>query len=56
MTAFTSRLSCSEFEEMPALTTEQKQEIERRHAEHVRNPGRASMWDDVRERLLARYR
>ncbi|MGZ8300892.1 MAG: addiction module protein [Rhodoplanes sp.] len=43
-------------EEMPPLTAEQEQEVERRYAEHVRNPGRASNWDDVRARLLARYK
>jgi putative addiction module component (TIGR02574 family) len=40
--------------EMPRLTLEQQQEIERRYAEHVRNPEQASDWDDVRKRLLAR--
>ena len=43
-------------EEMPPLTAEQKQEIERRHAEHVHNPDRGSKWEDVKTRLLARYR
>jgi putative addiction module component (TIGR02574 family) len=41
-------------EEMPPLTAEQKQEMERRYAEHVRNPETASRWDDVKARLLAR--
>jgi putative addiction module component (TIGR02574 family) len=41
-------------EEMSPLTTEQRQETERRYAEHVRNPGRASSWEDVKARLLAR--
>jgi putative addiction module component (TIGR02574 family) len=43
-------------DEMPTLTTEQKQETERRYAEHIRNPARASKWADVKARLLARYR
>jgi len=43
-------------DEMPTLTTEQKQETERRYAEHIRNPARASKWEDVKARLLARYR
>jgi hypothetical protein len=30
--------------------------MERRYAEHVRNPETASSWDDVKTRLLARYR
>jgi putative addiction module component (TIGR02574 family) len=42
--------------EMPALTLEQVQEIERRYAEHIRNPESASEWDDVKKRLLARFR
>jgi putative addiction module component (TIGR02574 family) len=43
-------------EEMPPLTDEQKREIERRYAEHVRNPDRGSRWEDIKTRLLARYR
>lgn len=43
-------------EEMPPLTQAQKQEIERRYAEHVRNPSRGTKWEDVKTRLLARYR
>ena len=43
-------------EEMPPLTTEQMQETERRYGEHMRNPGRASKWEDVKVRLLARHR
>lgn len=43
-------------EEMPPLTADEMQEVERRYAEHVRNPARASNWEDVRTRLLARYK
>ena len=43
-------------EDMPPLTSEQKQEIDRRYAEHVRNPGRASKWEEAKARLLARYK
>ena len=43
-------------EEMPPLTPEQQQETERRYAEHVRNPARASRWEDVKARLLARFK
>ncbi len=43
-------------EKMPPLTAEQKQEIERRYTEHVRDPERGSTWEDVKTRLLARYR
>jgi len=38
-------------EEMPPLTAEQTPEMERRYAEHVRNPETASTWDDVKARL-----
>ena len=37
------------------LTNEQKQEVERRYADHVRNPKGSSKWEDVKARLLARY-
>ncbi len=43
-------------EEMPPLTAEQKQEFERRYTEHVRNPDSGSRWEDVKTRLLARFR
>ncbi len=43
-------------QEMPPLTEGQKRETERRYAEHVRNPDRGSRWEDVKTRLLARYR
>ena len=42
--------------EMPPLTKEQKQELDRRYAEHLRDPTRASKWEDVEARLLARYK
>ena len=43
-------------EEIPPLTDEQKREIDRRLAEHKRNPGRAAPWEDVKARLWARYK
>ncbi len=43
-------------EDLPPLTPEQIQELDRRYAEHVRDPSRASKWDDVKARLLARFR
>ena len=43
-------------EEMPPLTAEQMQEIERRYTELVQHPDRGSRWEDVKTRLLARYR
>jgi putative addiction module component (TIGR02574 family) len=42
--------------DMQPLTPHQKQEIERRYAEHLRHPERASSWEDVKKRLLARYK
>jgi putative addiction module component (TIGR02574 family) len=41
--------------DMPALTDAQVEEIERRMAEHERDPSRASSWDEVRARLRARF-
>lgn len=41
--------------DLPPLTPEQKQELDRRYAEHLRDPGSASKWEDVKARLLARY-
>jgi putative addiction module component (TIGR02574 family) len=43
-------------ERLPPLTPEQMQEIERRDAGHSRDPSRASKWEDVKARLLARLR
>ncbi len=42
-------------EAMPPLSAEQIEELDRRLAEHERNPGRASPWEEVRARLWARY-
>jgi putative addiction module component (TIGR02574 family) len=42
--------------EMPPLTTEQKEELDRRYAEHLRDPSTASTWEDAKARLLARYK
>ena len=43
-------------EEMPPLTETQMAELDRRLAEHEKDPGRASPWEEVRARLWARYR
>ena len=43
-------------DEMPPLTDEQKEEIDRRYAEHLHDPSSASKWEDVKARLLARYK
>ena len=42
-------------EEAFELTPEQIQEIERRIAEHERDPGSAVPWEEVRERLRAKF-
>jgi putative addiction module component (TIGR02574 family) len=39
---------------LPALSDDQRQEIERRVAEHARDPGSALSWEDVRARLWSR--
>jgi putative addiction module component (TIGR02574 family) len=41
-------------ERLPALSDDQRQEIERRIAEHARDPGSALTWEDVRARLWSR--
>ncbi len=40
----------------PLLTSEEKQELDRRYAEHLHDPSSALKWEDVKARLLARYR
>lgn len=42
-------------EEEFELTEEQIQELERRIAEHERDPGSAIPWEQVRDRLRAKY-
>ncbi len=42
--------------ELLPLTDEEKKELDRRYAEHLRDPGSASKWEDVKARLLARYK
>jgi len=41
--------------ETVVLTDEQMAEIDRRMAEHERNPGRAERWDVVLARIRARF-
>jgi putative addiction module component (TIGR02574 family) len=43
-------------EDLPPLTDEQMQELDRRYEALVRDPTRGSSWEDVRARLLAKYR
>jgi putative addiction module component (TIGR02574 family) len=42
--------------DLPPLTPAQMEEIHRRIAEHERDPSRAIPWEDVRERLRARFK
>ena len=42
--------------ELPPLTPRQMQEIDRRLAEYERDPSRAIPWEEVRDRLRARFR
>ena len=43
-------------QDMPPLTAEQKQEIERRYEAMVHDPSRGSKWKDVEARLRAKYK
>ena len=43
-------------EDLPPLTDEQMQELDRRYEALIRDPTRGSSWEDVRARLLAKYR
>jgi putative addiction module component (TIGR02574 family) len=43
-------------EEMPPLTDDQMVEMERRIAEHDRDPSSALPWDEVRKWLWSRYK
>jgi putative addiction module component (TIGR02574 family) len=49
-------LSDSVASEDPPLTDEQKRELDRRWAEHQKNPDRASPWEEVRACLWARHK
>jgi len=42
-------------EDMPPLTPEEIAELERRLAEHQRDPGSAVPWEEVRARLWSRF-
>jgi putative addiction module component (TIGR02574 family) len=42
--------------DLPPLTPEQMEEIDRRIAEHERDPSRAIPWEEVREHLRARFK
>lgn len=41
--------------DLPPLSPEQMQEIDRRITEHERDPSRAIPWEEVRGRLRARF-
>jgi putative addiction module component (TIGR02574 family) len=42
-------------QDLPSLTDEQKEEIERRYQALVRDPSRGSTWEAARARLWPRY-
>ncbi|HYA05686.1 MAG TPA: addiction module protein [Xanthobacteraceae bacterium] len=42
--------------DLPALTPEEREELDRRYAEHLRDPSTGLKWEDVKTRLLARYK
>jgi putative addiction module component (TIGR02574 family) len=43
-------------EDFSPLSEEQMAELDRRLAEHEKDPSRASPWEEVRARLWSRYR
>jgi putative addiction module component (TIGR02574 family) len=43
-------------QDIPSLTAQQKQEIERRYDAMIRDPGRGSSWENVEARLRAKYK
>lgn len=43
-------------DEFPPISDELKHELDRRLEEHQKDPSRASTWEEVKERLLARYK
>lgn len=43
-------------QELPPLSDEEKEELDRRYAEHLRDPDSALKWEDVKARLLDRLR
>jgi putative addiction module component (TIGR02574 family) len=42
--------------DFPPLTAEQEREIERRMAEHDKDPSRTSSWEEVRKRIRSRLK
>jgi putative addiction module component (TIGR02574 family) len=43
-------------QDIPSLTAQQKQEIERRYEAMIRDPDRGSSWENVEARLRAKYK
>ena len=48
-------LSSAEVDDLEDLTAEQREEIDRRLAEHDRDPGSAIPWEEGRARLFRRF-
>ncbi len=42
--------------DLPPLSEEEKEELDRRYAEHLRDPSSALKWEDVKARLLDRLK
>jgi putative addiction module component (TIGR02574 family) len=42
--------------DLPPLTDEEKEELDRRYAEHLRDPSTAITWKELRERLASRLK
>ena len=42
--------------DLPPLSSEEAAELDRRYAEHLRDPSSALEWEDVKARLLARFK
>jgi putative addiction module component (TIGR02574 family) len=49
-------LESLEESDLPPLTPEQMEEIDRRLEEHRRDPSTAIPWEEVRDRLRARFK
>jgi putative addiction module component (TIGR02574 family) len=43
-------------DELPPLTDEEKGELDRRYAEHLREPGTAITWEELKARVASRLK
>jgi putative addiction module component (TIGR02574 family) len=42
--------------ELPPLTDDEKEELDRRYAEHLRDPSTAITWEELKARLASRLK